>query len=57
MIASTLDELGIWYVGGVNSPYIWMQCPNGMTSWEFFDFLLEKSPYCGNTRQRLRQKR
>ena len=43
MIAGTLDELGIWYVGGINSPYIWMQCPNGMTSWEFFDFLLEKA--------------
>ena len=47
MIASTLDELGIWYVGGVNSPYIWMQCPNGMTSWEFFDFLLEKAHIVG----------
>ena len=30
IIAQALDELGIWYTGGVNSPYIWLQCPNGM---------------------------
>lgn len=36
------DKLGIKYYGGVHSPYIWLQCPNGMSSWEFFDFLLEK---------------
>lgn len=28
--------------GGVNSPYVWMKVPEGMTSWEFFDCLLEK---------------
>lgn len=40
IIADTMDELGIAYTGGVNSPYIWLQCPNGMGSWEFFDYLL-----------------
>ena len=35
------DKLGIKYYGGVHSPYIWLQCPKGMTSWEFFDYLLE----------------
>lgn len=40
VIASCMDELGIWYTGGKNSPYIWLKCPNNMGSWEFFDFLL-----------------
>ena len=35
-----LDKVGIKYFGGVHSPYIWLQCPNGMKSWEFFDYLL-----------------
>lgn len=41
VIADTMDEIGIKYYGGINSPYIWLQCPNGMKSWEFFDYLLE----------------
>lgn len=41
VITRTLDELGIWYTGGKSSPYIWMKCPNGMDSWEFFTELLE----------------
>lgn len=40
IIADTLTELGIWFTGGKNSPYIWLRCPNDMTSWEFFDLLL-----------------
>lgn len=47
VIADTLDELGIWYTGGQNSPYIWLKCPNGMKSWDFFDFLLEKAGIVG----------
>ncbi len=46
-IANCLDELGIWYTGGKNSPYIWLKCPNGMTSWEFFDYLLENANVVG----------
>ena len=46
-IAATLDELGIKYTGGKNSPYIWLKCPNGMGSWEFFDLLLEKANVVG----------
>lgn len=42
VIADTLDELGIWYTGGINSPYIWLKC--GMNSWDFFDRLLNE---CG----------
>ncbi len=41
IMMATLDKKGIKYFGGIYSPYIWMQCPNGMTSWEFFDYLLE----------------
>ncbi len=47
IIAEAMDELGIWYTGGVNSPYIWLKCPNGMGSWEFFDFLLEQANVVG----------
>lgn len=47
IIGDTLDRLGIWYTGGKNSPYIWLKCPNGMTSWEFFDYLLEEANVVG----------
>ena len=33
--------------GGVNAPYIWLKTPNNMTSWEFFDYLLEKANVVG----------
>ena len=47
VMASTLDELGIKYTGGKNSPYIWLKCPNNMGSWEFFDYLLENGNVVG----------
>ncbi len=47
MIASLLDEKGIKYTGGKNSPYIWLKCPDGYSSWEFFDYLLEKVQVVG----------
>ena len=47
IIASALDELGIYYTGGKNSPYIWLKCPNGMGSWEFFDLLLKEANVVG----------
>ena len=47
LMASTLDRLGVWYTGGVNAPYIWMQCPKGLTSWAFFDILLHKIQVVG----------
>ena len=46
-IAACMDECGIAYTGGKNSPYIWLQCPCGMTSWEFFDYLLENAQVVG----------
>jgi len=47
LISKTLDELGIWYVGGENSPYIWLKCPNNLSSWEFFDLLLNRANVVG----------
>lgn len=47
IIAEALSELGIWYTGGKNSPYIWLKCPNNMSSWEFFDYILEKAHVVG----------
>ncbi len=47
IIASALDELGVYYTGGKNSPYIWLECPNGMGSWEFFDYLLQNAQVVG----------
>ncbi len=47
IIAQTLDELGIYYIGGINSPYIWLRCPNRMKSWEFFDYLLNNISVVG----------
>ena len=47
IIAELLDRKGIWYTGGINSPYIWLKCPNGMGSWEFFDWLLENAQIAG----------
>lgn len=46
-IAEGLDKLGIRYTGGKNSPYIWLECPNHMSSWDFFDLLLEKAQVVG----------
>ncbi len=42
VIRKGLDTIGFTYFGGVNSPYIWLKCPNQMSSWDFFDLLLEK---------------
>lgn len=47
MIAATCDELGISYTGGINSPYIWLKCPDGMGSWDFFDYLLNEIQVVG----------
>lgn len=47
LLMDVLDELGIWYCGGKNAPYIWMKCPNNMSSWEFFDYLLNEIQVVG----------
>ena len=47
LIADGLKELGIWFTGGENSPYVWLKCPGGMGSWQFFDYLLENAQVVG----------
>ena len=47
LMAETLTKHNIYFTGGINSPYIWLKCPNNMGSWEFFDYLLEKIAVVG----------
>ncbi|MDE7177515.1 MAG: LL-diaminopimelate aminotransferase [Lachnospiraceae bacterium] len=46
-ILEGLKSAGYSVSGGVNAPYIWLKAPNGMTSWEFFDYLLEHANVVG----------
>lgn len=46
-ISDGLKASGYTVSGGVNAPYIWLKTPDGMTSWEFFDFLLERANVVG----------
>ena len=46
-LTDALDEVGVWYCGGHNAPYVWMRCPGGLTSWEFFDKLLGEAHIVG----------
>ena len=47
VLMEALGQLGVWYTGGKNAPYIWLKCPNGMGSWEFFDYLLNEIQVVG----------
>ncbi len=47
VLMKALDECGIWYCGGKNAPYIWLRCPEGFSSWEFFDHLLREIQVVG----------
>ena len=46
-IKNGLKEAGFTVFGGVNSPYVWLKVPDGMTSWEFFDKLLKEANVVG----------
>lgn len=46
-ISSTMEDCGINYYGGVNSPYIWFECPDNMGSWDFFDKMLNEIAVVG----------
>ena len=46
-IREELADAGFTVSGGVNAPYIWLKTTNGMTSWEFFDYLLERANVVG----------
>lgn len=47
IILEGLKSAGFEVFGGRNSPYVWLKTPNGLTSWEFFDLLLEKTGVVG----------
>ncbi len=47
IIKTGLQEAGYTVSGGVNAPYIWLKTPDRMTSWEFFDYLLEHANVVG----------
>lgn len=47
VLMRALDQTGTWYCGGRNAPYLWVQCPGGMGSWEFFDLLLNEAQIVG----------
>ncbi|OON96872.1 MAG: LL-diaminopimelate aminotransferase [Epulopiscium sp. Nele67-Bin005] len=47
IIREAFTELGFWFVGGDNSPYIWIKCPAGYDSWQFFDKLLNEAHVVG----------
>ncbi len=47
VIFNGLKDAGYKVSGGVNAPYIWLQTPKNMTSWEFFDYLLENAGVVG----------
>lgn len=42
VMTTAMKKIGFWFTGGENSPYIWMECPDKMDSWAFFDLLLQK---------------
>ncbi len=47
VLMEALDRAGIRYWGGKNAPYIWMACPKGMKSWDFFDLMLDRIQVIG----------
>ena len=47
VLMEALEDAGIRYWGGKNAPYIWMACPGGMKSWDFFDLLLHEIQVVG----------
>ena len=47
VIFNGLKDAGYTVFGGVNAPYIWLKTPDKMTSWEFFDYLLENANVVG----------
>jgi len=47
LIRETLSRIGYTVYGGLNAPYIWLKTPNGVSSWEFFDTLLNKAHIVG----------
>ena len=47
LLSNFFTSKSITFIGGISSPYIWFKSPNGMGSWDFFDFLLERAQIAG----------
>ncbi len=47
VMSKAMEEMGLKYTGGKNSPYIWFKCPNNMGSWDYFDHLLNDMEIVG----------
>ena len=47
VLAELLTKKGIWFTGGVSSPYLWLKCPGTDDSWQFFDLLLDQAQVVG----------
>lgn len=47
ILMAAFDEIGLPYCGGKNAPYLWVKCPNGLSSREFFDYLLNSAQIVG----------
>ncbi len=47
LIKEGLESVGLTVYGGINAPYLWMKTPNGMSSWSFFDRLLNEAQVVG----------
>ena len=47
IIREGLTQAGFTVYGGVNAPYIWMKTPSNLSSWEFFDALLQRAQVVG----------
>lgn len=47
ILAKALRDRGVWFTGGIHSPHLWMRCPGGTSSWDFFDTLLERTGVVG----------
>ena len=46
-MAQALTNKGVWFTGGANSPYLWFRCPEGMSGWDYFDYLLNEKEIVG----------
>ena len=55
IIREALGSIGFEVHGGVNAPYVWLKTPEGVSSWDFFDQLLEQAHVVGTPRQRFRR--
>lgn len=57
IIRTELEKNGYEIYGGKNAPYIWLKTPNNLTSWEFFDYLLNEKNIVGTPRKRIWNRR